>query len=122
MAAINGVLIQLNRGYVTKDVAVLMSTMADDVQAYGSAFNISNLADFKTASEKVLATIIDARPASKQDVTLSGNLAYVNFLMDVQMKTDQGPRTGRTRWTVVFRKQNNKWAVTHFHVSRDPTM
>jgi ketosteroid isomerase-like protein len=96
--------------------------MHDDVQGFGSSFNAANLAELREHSDRVLATIISAKLASKQDVTLSGNLAYVNYVMDVQMKTDQGPRAGRTRWTVIFRKMNNKWAVTHFHVSRDPTM
>ena len=102
--------------------ALDVPVMHDDVQGFGSSFNAANLAELKQHSDRVLSTIISAKLAGKQDVTLSGNLAYVNYVMDVEMKTDQGPRPGRTRWTVIFRKMNNRWAVTHFHVSRDPTM
>jgi ketosteroid isomerase-like protein len=96
--------------------------MATDVRAFGSVFTATGVDEFKKKAAPVLATVRGARPASKQDIAMSGNIAYVAFLVDTDRQLAAGApvQTARIRWTVVFERRNSRWVVTHFHLSPEP--
>ena len=121
MGAINNLLAELLRNYQERNVAGMSGLMATELQAYGSTFNATSLQDWRNKVSNTLTSVRGVRVVGKQDVTMSGNLAYVAFLTDVQREAPAGVTTGRARWSVVFQKSNNRWVVVHYHVSPDPT-
>lgn len=121
IAAINTALADLLRAYEQGNLAGITAVMANELQAFGSTFNAVSLDEFRTKAADTLRGIRGVKPASQQDVTMSGNLAYVGFFTDVQREAPGGVVMARSRWTVVFQKMNNRWVVVHYHLSPDPT-
>jgi ketosteroid isomerase-like protein len=122
MAAVNKTLADLLAGYTARDMDAIVRVMASDVRAFGSSFTATGVDEFRRKGAPALAMVRGARPAGKQDVAMSGNIAYVAFLVDTerQMSAGAAPVTVRVRWTVIFERRNSKWVVTHFHLSNDP--
>lgn len=122
IAAINKTLADLMAAYTQRDMDGVARLMADDVKAFGSNYTASGVAEFRRKAAPALAMVRGVRPASKQDVAMSGNIAYVAFLVDTDRQTtaDAAVMTAKIRWTVVFERRSNRWVVTHFHLSPDP--
>jgi ketosteroid isomerase-like protein len=124
MAAVNKALADLMGAYARRDMNAIAQLMASDVVAFGSNYTAAGVEDFRRKGAPALAMVRGARPASKQDVAMSGNIAYVAFLVD----TDRQPPGGgaitstRVRWTLIFERRNSRWVITHFHLSTDPNL
>lgn len=122
MAAVNRSLADLMRAYTQRDMDAIAALMASDVRAFGSNFTATGVEEFRRKGAPALAMVRGARPVSKQDVAMSGNIAYVAFLVDTdrQVPPQAQPATTRMRWTVVFERRNSRWVITHFHLSPEP--
>jgi ketosteroid isomerase-like protein len=120
MGAINSALAELVKAYQERNAPAIAALMANEVQAFGSTFNATGLEEWRTKAAPALAPVRGARVAGRQDVTMSGNLAYVAFVTDVQRESSTGVVTEQARWTVVFQKSNNRWLVVHYHLSPNP--
>jgi ketosteroid isomerase-like protein len=120
IAAVNQTLAELMDAYNRRDMAGITRLMAPDLVAYGSIYNAVGPDDLRVKSAGALAPVRGARTATKQDITMSGNVAWVAFMLDTDKQTGAEVSTTRARWTVVFEKRSNRWMIAHFHVSPDP--
>jgi ketosteroid isomerase-like protein len=122
MAAVNKTLADLLSAYTKRDMNAVAAVMAPDVKAFGSSFSADGIDEFRRKGAPALSMVRGARPASKQDVAMSGNIAYVAFLVDTdrQSAANAPTTTTRMRWTIVFERRSSRWVVTHFHLSPEP--
>lgn len=120
MGAINAVLANLRQAYVRADAVALAALMAQDVQGFGSLGTVNGLAEFAKAAPALLEGVRDVRVLGRQDVTMSGNLAYVAFVNEVQRTGRPGAENVRQRWTVVLQRRDDRWQIVHYHVSPLP--
>jgi ketosteroid isomerase-like protein len=93
--------------------------MAPDVVGYGSVYDANGLAEFKARAAAPLSTVRAARLVGRQDVTMSGNLAFVAFMTDVDR--EGSAQAVRQRWTLVLQKRDARWVIAHYHLSPDPS-
>jgi ketosteroid isomerase-like protein len=121
MVAINDVLMKLMDAYTKGDLVAAGTMMMPDIVAFGSTFNASNAAEVAAKAAPTVKGIKSALPLEKPNVTMSGNLAFATFRTDVHREGAAGAETRRLRWTVVFQKANDRWLVSHFHTSSEPS-
>jgi uncharacterized protein (TIGR02246 family) len=120
MAAINTALANAIAAYARRDLAGVAALMTPDVRAFGSSYTANGLEEFTREAAPALAAVRGVRTLTKQDVTMSGNVAWVAFTTDTERDTGTGVQTNRVRWSIVFERRNNQWRIAHFHLSPDP--
>jgi uncharacterized protein (TIGR02246 family) len=120
MAAINTTLASAMDAYARRDLAGVAALMTPDVRAFGSSYTANGLEEFRRKAAPVIAAIRGVRTVTKQDVTMSGNVAWVAFTTDTDRDAGTSVQTSRVRWSIVFERRNNQWRIAHFHLSTDP--
>ncbi len=97
MGEINAVLQDLLKAYTAADLEAITRLMANEVVAYGSVFNANGLDELRTRGGAALRGVRRADVVTKPDVTMSGNLAYVAYVAEVERSVDAGVQKARLR-------------------------